>query len=210
MKEEKYILISMDDVGAKSLSDVLGNKTCNKIIDHLSEKGSASQKDLSDSLNMPINTVEYNIKKLLKSGLIKKHKEFFWSVKGKKIVMYELSNKSIIISPKGSGLTDKLRSILPAFMILGSMSILTYAYEKSRVVKNVFSESISSGVAKGAPEIMALEDVAIERVAESMPTIDYANIATTTASSLGYSWAWFFAGAFIAVTIFSIVNWKKL
>jgi len=210
MKEEKYILISMDDSRAKSISDVLGNKTCNKIIDYLSESFSASQKDLSDALNMPINTVEYNIKKLLVSGLIKKHKNFFWSVKGKKIVMYELSNKSIIISPKGSGMSDKLKAILPAFMILGSMSILAYAYEKAMVVKSVFSDSTSIGMNSVTQNIFLNEGLLIGKVAESVPISDYGSIATNTTSSLGYSWAWFFTGAFIAITIFSIINWKKL
>ena len=46
--EKKYLLVSMEDEKAKHLAGVLGNKTCKKIIDLLSETKELSEKDLSD------------------------------------------------------------------------------------------------------------------------------------------------------------------
>ena len=34
MTERKFLLVSLEDERAKHLADVLGNKTCNKIIDN--------------------------------------------------------------------------------------------------------------------------------------------------------------------------------
>ena len=116
MDENHFMLISLEDSKSKAISEVLGSKTCKKIIAYLSERKEASQKDLSDALNIPMNTLDYNIKKLVESGFIQKKKEFFWSKKGKKIIMYELSNKSIVISPKKST-SQKFKSIIPAFIL---------------------------------------------------------------------------------------------
>ena len=100
----------MNDEKSKTLAGVLGNKTCKKIIDFLITKNEASEKDIANALNIPINTAEYNLKKLVDSGLIQRAKNFFWSKKGKKIPLYRLSNKSIIISPKSSNIGSKIKS----------------------------------------------------------------------------------------------------
>ena len=91
MVNDKFVLVSMNDDRTKKIADVLGNKTCKKIIDYLADHEEMSAKDLSDGLKIPLNTLDYNMKKLLDSELVKKTKNFFWSKKGKKIVMYELS-----------------------------------------------------------------------------------------------------------------------
>ena len=51
--------------------------------------------------------------------------------KGKKIIMYELSNKSIIIAPKDTTeIFSKLKSLLPVFLLTGSLTFAVYVYEK--------------------------------------------------------------------------------
>ena len=47
---------------------------------------------------MPMNSVQYNISKLLEAGLIEEAKSW-WSVKGKKMPTYKVANKLIVISP---------------------------------------------------------------------------------------------------------------
>ena len=74
MTNEKFIMVSMDDPISKKLAEVLGNDSCKKIINYLAEKNEASAKDISDALNMPLNTVDYNLKKLLESGFVEKKK----------------------------------------------------------------------------------------------------------------------------------------
>jgi DNA-binding transcriptional ArsR family regulator len=112
---DKFILVSLNDESSKSLSEILGNKTCKKIIDFLSERKEASEKDISDGLKIPLNTAEYNLSKLLKSGLVKKTNNFFWSVKGKKIPMYKLANKHIVISPSKKPNPESLKFLIPVF-----------------------------------------------------------------------------------------------
>ena len=96
---EKYFNIDIDDPRASAIAEVMSNKTAKKILSIIAEK-ELTESDIALELDLPLNTVGYNIDKLLKAGLIEKSKNFFWSIKGKKMPTYKLSNKKILISPK--------------------------------------------------------------------------------------------------------------
>jgi len=193
MDENKFMLVSMEDETSKSVAEVLGSKTCKKIINYLSDK-EASQKDLSDALEIPMNTLDYNIKKLLDSGFIQKKKNFFWSKKGKKIVMYELSNKSIIISPKKST-SEKIKSILPAIIITTVGTFAVGVFEKINFVsRNLETSPQSISDAGFGVEI-------VSKIAET-PTM-----ITPQTFPL---WGWFLLGSIISILLIAIINWRKL
>lgn len=188
MTEKKFLLLSLGDEKAKHLADVLGNKTCKKIIDLLAEK-EASEQDIASELKIPLNTVEYNLKKLEKSGLIEKSKSFFWSRKGKKIAMYKIFNKSIIISPKKANISSKIKSILPA-VLLGGVGALLIKYLIKPVQETKLYAAESTSVMASSP-------------------------ITSASSFLSYiqslpNWYWFSLGVIITVIIFTILNWRKL
>jgi len=115
MTKDKFILMGMDEAG--DIADVLKSKTSKKILDYLAECREASEKDIADGLGMALNTIEYNLKKLIGSGLVKKTSNFFWSVKGKKIPTYKLARKHIVISPGKKPDLSVLKSILPVVLI---------------------------------------------------------------------------------------------
>ncbi len=212
MSDDKFIMMSMEDSKTKSLADVLGSKTCKKIIDYLVDHDEASQKDLSDALNIPMNTMDYNMKKLLASGLVQKRKNFFWSKKGKKIAMYELSNKSIVISPK-RGFGDKMKTLIPGFMLAAVGTFAVWVYDRIRW--GVGNLEVGSG------EIMMEKsaDVAVPSMANSLYSAGASDgvkdIMITHApemfsSSPSLIWMWFLAGALLILFAYSIINWKKL
>ncbi|RLG15779.1 hypothetical protein DRN69_02510 [Candidatus Pacearchaeota archaeon] len=189
MTEKKYILISMEDERAKKIADILGNKTCRKIIDYLSNVKEASEKDISSALNIPINTTEYNLKKLLNSELIKKTKNFFWSKKGKKIIMYKLSNKSIVIFPKAKKISYQIKSILGVAIVSGFVAL---------VIRQL---SIAS---KNKQEII--------QVAEQRAISESANFIVKEGDFFFAqpipAWIWFLSGALVAIALFLIINWR--
>ena len=188
MDENKFMLISLEDETSKSIAEVLASKTCKKIINHLAEVKEASQKDLSNSLKIPMNTLDYNVKKLLESGFIQKKKNFFWSKKGKKIVLYELSNKSIVISPKKS-VSEKIKSIIPALILTAAGTFAVGVYENVGIVE----------------QNLATYD------AVPMETEILKVAGTTMITPQPFPlWGWFLAGAIIAIFIISIINWRKL
>ena len=103
---DKYINVDLDDPRTSNIGEVISNPSCKKILGLLAEK-EMSESDIAQTLKIPLNTVGYNIKKLIDSGLIEKSKNYFWSVKGKRISTYRVSNKKIVISPK-SGIRTPL------------------------------------------------------------------------------------------------------
>ena len=197
MKNENFMLISLEEEKSKTIAKVIGSKTCKKIINYLTEAKEASQKDLSDALKIPLNTLEYNIKKLLESGFIQKTKNFFWSKKGKKIIMYELSKKSIVISHKKSNL-QKLKSILPAFILTAAGTFALGVFSKIKSIQNF---------PKNNDILYATKELG-EDYARSIPVNEL--ISSSQAVQSSPVWIWFLLGSLIAITIISIVNWRKL
>jgi len=172
---EKYISINMDDEKITQIAEILSNKTCKKILNYLAEK-EASEGDISKDLKIPINTVEYNLSKLIRAGLVQASRNFFWSVKGKKIKTYELANKKIIISTKRS-LKGMLASIFAGGAILGAIKVLIN-YNSIRSLSNA--------------QIM---NDAVEKIVYS--SVPASGIATRSFESLSYLnnvWMWVIAG----------------
>ena len=97
MAEEKFILLSLEEKKSKELAQVISSNTSRKILDLLAKK-EYSETDIAKELNIPLSTVHYNTQLLLKNNLIE-IKDFLWSEKGKKIQLYRLANKLIIIHP---------------------------------------------------------------------------------------------------------------
>jgi len=183
------MLISLDDERAKKLAKVLSSKTAQKIINQLAEKDSSEQ-DLAQELKVPINTIEYNLKNLIDAEIIEKSRNFFWSQKGKKIVIYKLSNKSIIISPKAS-ISSKIKSILPALAISFVGALAVYGLTLKEKVFDVAKETQNI-----APNLMAGASEASQ--------------ATSGASWSFPIWSWFLAGALLVLILFTTLNWRKL
>lgn len=180
----KYLMVSFEDARMSKLADVLGNKTCKKIIDFLAEK-EASKSDIAKELKIPLNTIEYNINKLVEAGLVDKAKTYFWSTKGKKIMTYKISNKSIVISPKTS---NKVKSIVAVVAASGILAFLIKTFSPQPIVAEKMAQGLventsfaAQGVGQNVMPVFTLEP-----------------------------WLWFLFGALIVLIIFLILNWKKL
>jgi len=189
--DKKYVLISLEDGKAKKISKILGSRTCKKIIDFLSDVKEASEKDIAEALEMPLNTLEYNLKKLVDVEFVEKTKNFFWSKKGKKIPMYKLSNKSVIISPRNK-LSKDIKSVLPAAIIsgVGALMIRQYFLFKQKV-PGIEQKVFSAESAENFAEV----------------TIQGRDLLVTHFSS---AWLWFLTGAIFALMIFLIFKFIKL
>lgn len=199
---KKYLMFDLNDEKTKKLSEVLGSKSCKKILDFLSEE-EASETDISRKINMPLNTVEYNLKKLIGSGLVNKSKDFFWSVKGKKIPIYKVSNKHIVISPK-TKVPSKLMKVIPTALIGGAVALLIRHYY---TLQNTFTGSTKSLVFERTPEMIADAGNAVTNMSVESAVAE--TIACTPAI-LANPWLWFLSGILFSLILYLILNWKKL
>lgn len=157
----------------------------------------------------------YNIDKLIGAGLIEKAEKSFWSVKGKKVHSYRVSNKRIVISPK----RKLVRGVLPAVLVAGLAAIGIKIWEITDAAR-LSEVGESAGDASGAmlTSIQNVSDSAIASVAGEKVmsgavnnVSDVANLTQPYAgiALAGNYWLWFIFGAIVALGIFILWNWRQ-
>lgn len=183
--EEKKILFSMGDERIKYLSEALSNNSCKKILDLLSEK-ELTETDIAKELRIPLNTIDYNIKKLIKAGLIEKTSHF-WSIRGKKMPVYRVSNKTIIISPKNP---VNLKTFFGSVVGTGIVALVIKKLSSTQSLQENF--------------IPRMEDSFLQKTTELTPGSIQPGFA---------SWQWFLLGAWAGILlflIFTIINERRI
>ena len=126
---EKYLELNLNDEKSAKIAGILGNKTAKKILGLLAEE-ELSQGDIARKLGVGPSNVDYNMKNLVEAGLVEKSRDFFWSVKGKKIPTYRLANKKIIISTKNSFKSLFLSSVFGGLILGGAKLWMNYIASK--------------------------------------------------------------------------------
>jgi DNA-binding transcriptional ArsR family regulator len=198
---EKYLLFSLEDESSKKLGEIISNPTCNKIMNLLAEK-ELSETEISKELSLPLNTIDYNIKNLLKSGLLEKANKW-WSVKGRKIDTFRLANKMIVISPKKT-LMSKLGNIIPVAILAGIFTAGVAYYTKGKEIL----------VSSTPPLLEAVDKLATSGASAGQSAM--APAAQETAKTITLlppefqPWLWFLIGSLSAILIFSVWNWKRM
>jgi len=186
---EKYIMVSLEEEKAKDLANVISNKTSRKILDLLSDKG-LSESDIAKELGVAASTINYNIKHLLKSGLIKV-KDFYWSEKGNKVNVYEVSKKFIVIAPKGVSFKENLKKILPVGLVALVGAGLVQFFVKIR--EPVLAARDTFG---GAEKMMAVDEAVSSGAGEVLQASTYQ----------GY---WFLIGAVFVLLVYLIIEYWR-
>jgi len=212
MASEKYLNLNLNDENAGKIAEIISNKTAKKILAAIAETESElSETDIANKLEIPLNTVDYNIKKLLSAGLIEKSSNFFWSVKGKKIPTFRLANKKIIISTK-----SKYSGIIGSMLIFGALGFL------GNVFKNISSNAKDIYYANSYSPMGSVNDLAEKTVdtgvslAGSAPTVpESANLIVSSSNSFSFAslfsniWMWVIAGVLIGAILFFVYKKTK-
>jgi len=128
MPKDNVLLINLQEDQSKELAKVLGNNTCRKIMDLLSQ-GEATESEIAEKLSIPISTVHYNLQQLLKGQLVVTD-EFHYSKKGREVLHYKMANRYIVIAPvAGFNFREKIKRVLPvAVLIIAATAVLKYIY----------------------------------------------------------------------------------
>ena len=187
-KSEKYILVSLEDERSKKIAESISNKTARKVLDYLSTKEEAGTEEISKKLNLPISTIDYNLKNLKKAGLVET-KHFEWSQKGKRIVLYSVAKKLIVIAPKLSNLKKELKNIIPLVGIAAVISIIIQYFSSITRQPMLQAAKSEAGVVS--------EDLALN-AAQFVPTA-----VQQTSPSYGL---WFFFGALFIIVVYLLIK----
>ena len=192
-KEEKFLLVSLEEKESKKLAQIISNNSSRKILAYLTNK-TATESELSKKLNIPISTVHYNLKHLLKTGLVDS-KEYHYSEKGKEVNHYSLAKKYIIIAPKTSGIKTRLRSILPMVIIIIAGAAIIQ-----------FFSSLFTGANFGIQKSADVAQLAFEEAEmTAIPTVD---AVSTAATGLPIA-VWFLIGGIVVILTYLIISLIK-
>ncbi len=176
----------MKDGKSKKLAQVMTNDSSRKILDYLGRKEDATESEIAKELDLPVSTVNYNMKQLVDAGFLTAD-EYHYSEKGKEVTHYKLANKLIVIAPKTTfGFKQKLRSILPVGLVGAGIAILIkmfpffnpsramdvapqFAMEKVGGAQNIAEDVVRDGAAQTAEQVV--DDAVAPAAAESVSTV---------------------------------------
>ncbi|MBM3230327.1 helix-turn-helix transcriptional regulator [Candidatus Pacearchaeota archaeon] len=179
------IQLDVHDPRLSLITEALRNKTARVLLDRLSA-GPASSGELVSALSLPFSTVDYTIKKLVDAGLVVPASSW-WSVKGKKVVKYELAHTQFIISPR-----PLLKGVLPALLGSGLFAVLI---KISGVGTSVLSDT-SMKVASDASASSALMERMPSDLIQPGANVILPDIAL-----------WFLLGSCVGIGIFLVWNY---
>lgn len=207
------IMIDLDDPRTEKIADVISNKTAKRILGMLADR-ELSESELAKELGIPLNTTEYNIRKLEEAGLIEKVKGFLWSVKGKRIHRYRVSNRKIVISPRRI-----IGGVIPSILISGAIALGIKIWVESKIAVSKMAqtavdvgtkseEMVGGGgaiVSEAAEKsIGVVSERAGEAVGGGAQFIDSGSGVLAIAQN---AWLWFLAGALFGLLIFLVWNY---
>ena len=176
MSKKQFLFVDLNDNKLKSLGETITSETSRKILNYLVGKEDTEAK-IAESLGLPISTAHYHLQKLQQAGLVRVD-EFHYSQKGREVNHYKLVHEYIIIGPQRSGLTEKLRAVLPMAMIsIGIAAVIKLLTLPSEVVETT---SEATQIMKADTVMMA------EPVVQSQPDLALWFLLGSAVAMLGY------------------------
>ena len=191
-KDNKFLLLSLNQKESKDLAQTLSNETSRKILDYLTEKEEASSSEISKNLNIPLPTVHYNLKQLVKANLVES-KEFVWSKKGKEMDIYRLAKKLVIIAPKSTSLKE-IKNLLPIAIIsiVAAFFIKLFYQTRNLVTQVPFAAQVDEALKVGAAE---------SAISTNISNLTTKNIDYQIIQTIPQPWLWFLYGALFVILL---------
>lgn len=176
-----YVMIDLNDPRTAKIAEVMSNTTCKHILALLAEQ-ELSESELAQRLTAPLNTINYNMKKLVSAGLVDPVRSLL-SSKGRTVRVYRVSHKKIVISPKSLG-----RGLIPALLVSLVAALGIRAWSLSQVP---MVEEARSLAATQAGEVAFVSSGAASLI--TSPVV----------------WVWFLWGALVAIATLAFWDWFK-
>ncbi len=122
---ENVVFLEPGDERAQKIAKAMGSQTASDILQILGE-GPRSLTDITERLNIPMNTAKYHIENLLDAGLIAVEKTKY-SIKGREVKIYMLTNQLLVVAPRQSNVRSLLLKYASLFGIVAAGSVLISA-----------------------------------------------------------------------------------
>ena len=112
------------DERAQKIAKAMASQTANDILTLLAA-GAKSLSDITETLQIPLTTAKYHVENMLDAGLITVS-ETRYSVKGREVKMYALTDQLLIVAPKKTNIRDLLLKYSSLFgvIVAGTLVVL--------------------------------------------------------------------------------------
>ena len=120
---DSVLILEPGDERAQKIAKAMSSQTANDILNILRE-GQQSQTEITERLAIPLTTAQYHIENLLDAGLISVAATRY-SVKGREIKYYALTNQLLIVAPRQANVRSLLLKYASLFgiVIVGSLAV---------------------------------------------------------------------------------------
>jgi len=147
---DNVVILEPGDERAQKISKAMASQTASDILQLLAEN-KKSLTEITDRLAIPLTTAKYHIENLLEADLITVA-EIKYSVKGREIKIYAITNQLLIVAPRQSNVRSLLLKYASLFgiVLFGSLVIA--------VLSPILGQGITAGSSlNGAPRMAAQE-----------------------------------------------------
>lgn len=120
---DNLVILEPGDERAQKIAKAMASQTATDILRLLAE-GQKSMSEITGSLSIPLTTAKYHFENLLDAGLITVA-DTKYSVKGREIKIYTLSNQLLIVAPRQSDVRSLLLkyAALFAVVVFGTVAV---------------------------------------------------------------------------------------
>lgn len=118
---DNVVVLEPGDIRAQKIAKAMGSPTAGDILQLLAEKPQ-SLTDITERLSLPMNTVKYHVENLIDAGVIAVA-ETRYSVKGRTIKIYSLTDQLLIVAPRRSDIRSMLTKYAALFGIVAVTSL---------------------------------------------------------------------------------------
>jgi DNA-binding transcriptional ArsR family regulator len=147
---DNVVILEPGDERAQKISKAMASQTASDILQLLAED-KKSLTEITDRLDIPLTTAKYHIENLLEAGLIVVA-ETKYSVKGREIKIYAVTNQLLIVAPRQSNVRSLLLKYASLFgiVLFGSLVI--------SVLSPVLGQGITAGSSMNGATRMAAQE----------------------------------------------------
>jgi DNA-binding transcriptional ArsR family regulator len=167
------VFLEPGDERAQKIAKAMGSQMANDILQILGE-GPRSLTDITEHLNIPMNTAKYHIENLLDAGLVAVEQTKY-SIKGREVKIYTLTNQLLVVAPRQSNVRSLLLKYASLFGIVAVCSVMISVLSPLFGPGSLIRGSVNS--VNSAPQVTFREDggTVAKAVAESVAQ----NVTTT-------------------------------
>jgi Predicted transcriptional regulator len=124
---ENVVVLEPGDERAQKIAKAMASQTASDILTLLAT-GAKSLTDITEQLKIPLTTAKYHAENLLDAGLIT-ISQTKYSVKGREVKMYALTDQLLIVAPKQTNIRSLLLKYTSLFgiVVAGTLAVIGLA-----------------------------------------------------------------------------------